>query len=151
MISKKYFIHKYMYYIPLLLTIIANVLYHIAQKNTSEQINPLFSLIITYGVSFIMSCILFHFIKGEKSFSLNVKELNWSSFLLGCSIILLELGYLLAYRVGWNIGTASFISTILVTLVLIPVGLLFFKESISLKNVFGIMLSIVGLILMNKK
>ncbi len=151
MLSEKYIKQRSMYYIPLLLTIIANVLYHIAQKNTSEKINPMFSLIISYGVAFIMSCILFYFMKGEKSFSLNVKELNWSSFLLGCSIILLELGYLLAYRVGWNIGTASFISTIVVTLALIPIGLFFFKESINLKNVFGIILSIVGIILINNK
>ncbi len=140
-----------MYYIPLLLTVIANVLYHIAQKSTSENINPMFSLIVTYGIAFIMSCILFYVMKGDKSFNFNIKELNWSNYLLGCSIVLLELGFLLVYRVGWNIGIASLLSTIVVTLLLIPIGLLFFKESFNITKMFGVILCIVGIILLNKK
>jgi uncharacterized membrane protein len=140
-----------MYYIPLLLTIIANVLYHIAQKNTSEKINPIFSLIITYGIALVISCILYFIVKDEKSLNINIKELNWSNVLLGFAIVLLELGFLLAYRVGWNIGTASIISTILVTLALIPIGIFFFKEDINIKNIIGIILSIIGIILINKK
>jgi len=140
-----------MYYIPLLLTIVANVLYHISQKNTSGKINPMFSLMITYGVALIISLILFLFMKGETSIRENLKELNWASLLLGISIVLLELGFLLAYRAGWNIGTASIISTIVVTIALIPIGILFFKEEITLKNIVGIIISIVGIILINNK
>lgn len=140
-----------MYYIPLILTIIANVLYHIAQKNTAEKINPMFSLIVTYGVALIISLILFFITKDEKNITYNIKQLNWASLLLGGSIVLLELGFLLAYRVGWNIGTASIISTIVVTIVLIPVGMAFFKEYINAKNIIGIIISIIGIILINKK
>ncbi len=140
-----------MYYIPLILTIIANVLYHISQKNTSEKINPLFSLCVTYGIALIVTLILFFLMKGDKSFKSNARELNWAIILLGISIVLLELGFLLAYRVGWNIGTASIISTIVVTITLVPIGMLFFKEHISLKNIVGILICIVGIVLINKK
>ena len=140
-----------MYYVPLLLTIIANVVYHIAQKNTSENINPMFSLMITYSVALVFSAIIFFLTKGNETVKMNFKELNWSSFVLGLSIIFLELGFLLAYRVGWNVGTASIISTILVTITLIPIGIIFFKEDINIKNIIGIGLSIVGIILMNTK
>lgn len=139
-----------MYYIPLILTIIANVLYHISQKNTSVKINPLFSLCITYSVALVVTLILFFVLKGDKSLKTNVNELNWSSIVLGFSLVLLELGFLLAYRVGWNVGTASIISTIVVTMTLVPIGILFFKESISFKNVMGILICIVGIILINK-
>ena len=140
-----------MYYVPLLLTIIANVVYHIAQKNTSENINPMFSLMITYSVALVFSAIIFFLTKGNETVKMNFKELNWSSFVLGLSIIFLELGFLLAYRVGWNVGTASIISTILVTITLVPIGIIFFKEDINIKNMIGIGLSIVGSILMNTK
>ncbi len=140
-----------MYYVPLLLTIIANVVYHIAQKNTSENINPMFSLMITYSVALVFSAIIFFLTKGNETVKMNFKELNWSSFVLGLSIIFLELGFLLAYRVGWNVGTASIISTILVTITLVPIGIIFFKEDINIKNMIGIGLSIVGIILMNTK
>ena len=140
-----------MYYIALILTIIANILYHIAQKNTPEKINPMFSLVITYGVALIISLIVFFIRKDEGDINYNIKQLNWTSLLLGVSIVLLELGYLLAYRVGWNIGTASIISTIVVTITLIPIGIAFFKENISMKNVIGIIISIIGIVLINKK
>ena len=113
-----------MYYVPLLLTIIANVVYHIAQKNTSENINPMFSLMITYSVALVFSAIIFFLTKCNETVKMNFKELNWSSFVLGLSIIFLELGFLLAYRVGWNVGTASIISTILVTITLVPIGII---------------------------
>ena len=140
-----------MYYIPLLLTIISNVVYHIAQKNTSKDINPMFSLMVTYSIALVFSAIIFFLTKGNETVKMNFKELNWSSFVLGLAIIFLELGFLLAYRVGWNIGTSSIISTILVTITLIPIGIIFFKEDINIKNIIGIGLSIVGIILMNTK
>lgn len=140
-----------MYYIPLILTIVANVLYHISQKNTSEKINPMFSLSITYGIALIISIILFFIMKDDNSIKANIKELNWASILLGVSIVLLELGFLLAYRVGWNIGTASIISTIVVTITLVPIGIMYFKENISIKNIIGILICIAGIILINKK
>lgn len=140
-----------MYYIPLILTIIANVLYHIAQKNTPEKINPMFSLMITYGIALFISIIIFFICNKSNSIIINVKQLNWSSILLGVSIVLLELGFLLAYRAGWNIGTASIISTIIVTITLIPFGIIFYREQISKINVLGIIISIIGIILINKK
>lgn len=140
-----------MYYIPILLTVIANVLYHIAQKNTSAKINPIFSLIVTYGVALFVCIVIFLFMHDNKNLHANIKELNWSNTLLGASIVLLELGFLLAYRFNWNVGTASIISTILVTIILIPIGIIFFKEDINLKNIAGILVSIIGIVLINSK
>lgn len=140
-----------MYYLSLFLTIFANILYHFAQKSTSEKINPMFSLIVTYSVALILSVVLFCIIKGEKSLAFNMQQLNFSSILLGGSIVLLELGFLLAYRAGWNISTASILSTIIVTIALIPIGALLFNNSINRQNVLGIIISIIGIILINKK
>ena len=52
-----------MYYIPIILTIIANVFYHITQRYTSEKVNPYFSLSITYIIAFIVSVIMYLFTK----------------------------------------------------------------------------------------
>lgn len=140
-----------MYYLSLFLTIFANILYHFAQKSTSEKINPMFSLIITYSVALFLSLILFFSIRGEKSLMFNIQQLNFSSILLGGAIVLLELGFLLAYRAGWNISTASILSTIVVTIALIPIGILLFKDNINKQNILGIVISILGIILINKK
>jgi drug/metabolite transporter (DMT)-like permease len=137
------------YYFPLVLTVIANLCYHIAQKNTSDKINPFFSLFITYFVAALLSVIILIFYKHKNTFEENIKELNWSTFLLGVAIVLLELGFLLAYRLGWNISTTQIISTVTVTIILAPIGKIFFKESISFINIIGIGVSIAGVILMN--
>jgi drug/metabolite transporter (DMT)-like permease len=137
------------YYFPLILTVVANLYYHIAQKNTSNKINPFFSLFITYFFAMLLSAIIIIFYKHKNTFVENIKELNWSAFLLGIVIVLLELGFLLAYRLGWNISTTQIISTITVTIILAPIGKIFFKESISFINIVGIGVSIVGVILMN--
>lgn len=137
------------YYLPLILTVVANIIYHIAQKYTSHKINPIFSLFITYLVATVLTAVILVLYKHENSLKENIRELNWSAFLLGLALVVLELGYLLVYRVGWNISTASIISNIMLTIVLIPIGILIFKETISVVNVIGIGVSILGIILIN--
>lgn len=140
---------KIIYYLPIILTILANVFYHIAQKYTSEKVNPFFSLIVTYSVALIISVIMYIFTKKGKTLSEELLEINAASIILGISVVLLEVGFLLAYRLGWNVSTSSIVSTVAVTLFLIPVGLIVFRETISGKNVVGIVFSVIGIIFMN--
>ncbi|AAK76919.1 drug/metabolite transporter (DMT)-like permease [Clostridium acetobutylicum] len=139
-----------MYYIPILLTIIANVFYHIFQKSIPDNTNPIASLILTYGTALVGSIIIFIFYPKHNGFSASFKGLNWTSCALGASIILLELGFLLAYRAGWDVSLGAIVSNVAVTLVLVPIGILFFKENISMINLLGIPFCILGLILINK-
>lgn len=140
-----------MYYIPIILTIIANVFYHITQRYTSEKVNPYFSLSITYIIAFMLSVIMYAFTKKNVAIVEEVKAINFATPLLGVCIVFLELGFLLAYRAGWNVGTASIISTVVVTILLVPIGIFFFHEGITLKNIVGIVLCIIGIVLMNSK
>jgi len=67
----------------------------------------------------------------------------------GLSILGLEVGFLLAYRAGWNISMAGIVSASAVALVLIPVGLVVFKEKLTVFNLLGVLLCIVGLVMVN--
>ncbi|MDO5707525.1 MAG: hypothetical protein Q4P31_02690 [Andreesenia angusta] len=78
-------------------------------------------------------------------------QVNWASITLGISVILLELGFLLAYRTGWNIGTAAIISTIVVTIALVPIGIFLYRESISINNITGITLSLIGIYMISMR
>lgn len=138
-----------MYYIPIILTVIANVIYHIAQKFISNKINPFFSLSVTYVIAFVVSFFLFFLTRKDESLIIEMHKINVASIILGIAVVLLELGFLLAYRNGWNVSTAAISSTVAVTIFLIPVGLVLFHESISLKQILGIILSIFGMILIN--
>ncbi len=70
----------------------------------------------------------------------SVKTANMASVILGCAVVGLELGFLLAYRSGWNISSASLVSNTLVALLLIPIGLVMYKESITLNTMIGVFL-----------
>lgn len=135
----------------LILTIAANTLYNICQKATSSKVNPILSLIVTYLIASLVSVIVFLFYPKQGSISSLFKELNWASFALGFAIIGLELGFLLAYRTGWSMSIGVITSNSIVTLILIPIGILFFQERISFVNAMGILLCMGGLVLMNYK
>jgi uncharacterized membrane protein len=140
-----------MYFLAMAVTVVSNLLYHVFQKATPSTVNPISSLIATYGMALILSLVAYPFFAGKISFAESIKELNWASYALGFAIIGLELGFLLAYRAGWNISLAALISNVAVTILLLPLGLLFFKETLSVYNSIGLVLCIAGLILINYK
>ena len=79
------------------------------------------------------------------------RHLNWTSYVLGFAIVGLEVGYLMAYRAGWNISVGSLVANIILAIILIPVGIIIYKEGFELNKVIGALLCIAGLILINKK
>lgn len=141
----------FMYIFSILLIVTSNVLYNIAQKSTPENANPFSSLLVTYLVGIIITAVAFPFYKTDKGFIESLKDLNWTSVLLGFSIVGLELGYLMAYRAGWNISVGSLVANILLAIILILIGILFFKENFELSKVLGVAFCILGLVLINKK
>lgn len=137
-------------YWPILLVVGSNVFYHVTAKSIPEKINPLASLMITYLVACIGATILYFLTTKEPSLAREYSSLNWTSFVLGLAIVGLETGYIYMYKLGWNINTGYLVQSILLSIVLIFVGYLLYKESISLNKFIGIGLCIAGLIFINK-
>ncbi len=138
-----------MFYGALALTILSNVLYHLFQKAIPANVNPLLSLAVTYLVAGVATVLLLPFFPLQGSLGDEFKKVNWTAFALGGVIVGLELGFLLAYRAGWDLSVASLIANTMVALLLIPFGLLLFKEQLSTLNILGIVFAIAGLILVN--
>jgi hypothetical protein len=83
----------YYYYLPIALTIAANVFYHICQKSMPQNINPMLALIITYLTAAVL-CVFILILPSRDS----PWRWNWVS-----SIGLLLLwGWL---SLGWNWGS----------------------------------------------
>lgn len=128
-----------------------NLLYHLAQKSMPKAINPLFAITLAYVVG-IAVCLLYSFVyPSERSFLDTARESNWAVYAMGLGAAVIEVGFLLAYRVGWNISTAAVACSTAVTLMLIPIGVLAFKEHLSARNVVGLLLCMIGLVLVAKK
>lgn len=138
------------YYLPIIIVVAANTLYHICAKAVPGGVNAFVSLIATYLTAAFISLIIFLVTSQNKNILIEVKELNWASLVLGLSIVGLEFGFILLYRVGWDISVGSLVCNITLAMVLIVIGLLFYKEHISMNQIIGITLCIGGLIFINK-
>ncbi|MBU3174916.1 hypothetical protein KPL47_00880 [Clostridium estertheticum] len=140
-----------MNFFSMLMVILATVTYHICQKSINTSVNPAVSLIGSYGIAIITSTFAFIIMPHDHGLIESFKQLNPASYILGFSAFTLELGYFYVYRSGWNIAVAPIFANIITAVILILIGILIYKTKITLTNIMGIMLSIMGLILINKK
>lgn len=140
----------FMYVFSIILIVSANIFYNICQKTIPQKANPFIALFITYTIASIIAFILFHFSKTDKGFLQSIKDLNWTSIVLAFCIVGLEFGYIMAYRSGWNISICPLVANSILAVLLIPVGIFIFKENFETNKLFGIILCIIGLILINK-
>jgi uncharacterized membrane protein len=133
------------FFMPLILVICSNLIYHNTAKNTPSEANPFLSIGISYIISTIITFGLF-FISGG-NLAKDIQKLNWTSYILGIAIVGIELGYILMYRTGWKISSSSLIANICATTLLIFISIFWYKELLSLKQVLGIICCMVGLVL----
>ena len=68
---------------------------------------------------------------------------------LAVSVLMIELGFLLMYRYGWNLSTGNLITGVFVNIILVGVGITLLGEKIKLINTIGIILSIIGVTLIS--
>jgi drug/metabolite transporter (DMT)-like permease len=64
---------------------------------------------------------------------------------VGSGIVAVEIGFLLAYRSGWTLGNASLVANATVAIALLGLGVLVFREPVSLPRLAGVGLCLAGL------
>jgi drug/metabolite transporter (DMT)-like permease len=118
-----------MFYVPIVLMILATTMYHIAQKSVPSDVNPTFSLAMNYITALIGTFLLIPLYPLRTAGSWSLRNVNWASCAVGTSIVGVELAVLLAYRTG----------------------LLFFHEHLSRKSIAGVALCLAGLALITQR
>jgi uncharacterized membrane protein len=66
-------------------------------------------------------------------------------------VVLIEAGFLLAYREGWKISTAAVASNVALTVLLVPIGVAVYKEHLSIRTIIGLVFCLLGIILVAKE
>ena len=125
--------------------------YHLAQKSIPKEMNPFHATIIAYAVGIVLCFVCAFAYPGKKSLVGSVRESNWAVFVLGAAAASIELGFLLAYRAGWKLGVAAVATNVAVTAMLIPIGIMVFKDHLSLRNILGLIFCVLGLALVVKE
>lgn len=109
------------------------------------------ALTIAYLTSLAAVLLLSFILPGNESALAEIKRANWAMFAVGLGAAAIEVGFLFAYRTGWNISSANLFVNIAIALIVIPIGLAFFKEHLTAWKLAGIGFCIVGLILLSKR
>ena len=135
---------------PMLIVVCANTVYNISTKSTPADINSFASLTVTYTVAAVSSLILFFITAENRDLASELTKINWTAFVLGIAIVALEFGFICIYRAGWKISIASLVANISLACILLLIGILLYRETISAKQVIGMVLSAAGLILIAK-
>lgn len=135
---------------PILLVVGANTLYNLCAKATPSGVNAFASLGITYLVGAALSVLCFYCTAPQKNLLLELSKTNWTAYAFGFAVVLLEFGYINIYRAGWKMGVASLIANIGLACVLLTLGVLLFKEAISLRQIIGVLVCGGGLLLVCK-
>ena len=128
----------------------ANTIYNISTKSTPANVNAFASLAMTYVMAALSSVVLFFLTSDSKNLLAELAKTNWTAYALGVAIIGLEFGYICIYRAGWKIGVASLVANISLACVLLVVGYFFYKEVITLKQLIGMGVCAIGLMLIVK-
>ncbi len=138
-------------YWPLAFTIAGGVLYHFAQKSVPRNANPFAAIIVAYVVGIVACAVALRFTTTPSGEVFNWRSLHWTMALMGLGAALIEIGFLLVYRAGWNLSAVSVITNISVALLLIPLGVFVFRERLSSQQVIGIACCLLGLFLLTRK
>jgi drug/metabolite transporter (DMT)-like permease len=113
-------------------------------------VNAFASLATSYFIAMLGSVVMFFLTADSKNLLVEVSKTNWSALALGIAIVGLEFGYICIYRAGWKIGVASLVANISLACVLLLVGLFVYKEVITLKQLLGMGICAIGLMLIVK-
>jgi drug/metabolite transporter (DMT)-like permease len=138
-----------MFYLSFGIAVFSSILYHIFQKAISPTVNPVISLMVTYLFAFVLSMLLLCIFPLRTSLGGSLQAVNWASIALAVAIVGIEVGFLLAYRAGWNINLAGIATNAAAALLLLPIGMAVFKERPSLINLAGVFVCIIGLVMVN--
>lgn len=136
---------------PLGLVVLSNVFYQICAKAVPEKINPFASLTITYAIGTVASLILFFVLNKDANLIEEYRHTNWAPFVLGLVIVGLEVGWIYAYKAGWQVSVAQIVQAAFLAVILIVVGYMFYKEDITWNKIVGVAVCLAGLGLINMK
>jgi hypothetical protein len=132
----------------LALAALGNVTYHLGQKTISSSANPMLLLMAVYALAFVLCGISAPFFAGGFSFS---QVATWPTLVLGAGVVLIEIGFLLAYRSGNVLQWSGVAVNGAAALLLIPIAIVVFRDSFSLVKVAGIALTLGGLTLLSRQ
>ncbi len=141
--------NKIMFYLSAFVAIAGAVSYQYFVKRVPTSLNPIVSVISVYVAALVFGALLLPLFPAEGGLLRHLRELSWIQLVLAVSIIMIELGFLLMYRYGWNLSTGNVVTGVVINLALVGLGVTLLGEQVSRVNTIGIALCILGVALIS--
>jgi drug/metabolite transporter (DMT)-like permease len=138
-----------MFYISAVVAILGGVGYQFFIKRVPVTLNPLVNVVAVYLATIVLCILLLPLFPLEGGLRSHLKQLSWLQLALAVSVGMIELGFLLMYRYGWNLSTGNLITSVFINVALVVIGLGLLSEKLSGINLLGVALSIAGVALIS--
>ena len=138
-----------MFYISALLAIVGGLGYQFFIKRVPSTLNPLVNVVSIYLAVIVLCVALLPLFPLEGGLRNHLKQLSWLQLALAVSVAMIELGFLLMYRYGWNLSTGNLVTGVFINVALVALGLGLLGEKLNVVNLIGIALSILGVALIS--
>ena len=128
---------------------LGNVVYHVAQRAMPAGQNPMVVLMGVYAVAFLLAAAAAPFFRGSQALTWTAQVCSWRVAVLGAGVLLIELGFFLAYRTGGEMMQWSGVAVNgAAALMLLPIAVMAFRESFSAARALGMAMALAGMMLM---
>ena len=127
---------------PLLLVVCGSLLYHVAAKSIPPAFDPAASLVgglLVYAAA-------------RPASSAFAWSRVWHPTIaaVGIGALMIEMGFLLAYRGAWPVSTASVITNGVAAVLLLVIGAAMFGETVTITKAAGVLLCLLGVSLLQR-
>lgn len=146
---------------PLLLALalatVGSVIYHLGQKLVPPTVQPLAMLMAAYAVAFTLAAVALPLLQpAGASWRQTFAQVATGpglgvAVVLGVGVLLIEVGFLLAYRAGGSLQWSGVAVNGTAAVLLVPLAVLAFRESFSLLKALGMLLVLAGLALLTRR
>ena len=134
---------------PIALVVASNVVYQVCAKGVPNAMDPFASLTVTYLVAAV-ACLAMFFLAGSgEGLAREYSKLSWAPFVFGIVIVGLEVGWIFAYRAGWEVSTANVVQSGILAAALVALGFFAYHEALTWTKLLGVAVCIAGISLIS--
>jgi len=135
---------------PLLLVVGGSVMYHLSAKSIPVAYDPMAALIGLYGTALAGAVLVVVATRAWRAPSVLPRVWHPTIAMVGIGALLIEMGFLLAYRGGLAVSTTSVVANGIVAVLLVMLGSLWFGEPFTIVKVVGVLLCLAGVGLLQR-
>jgi uncharacterized membrane protein len=140
-----------LYIVSMVILVLSATVYQLAAKFVPSGLSSWHVFTIVYIIGGLLCVVASLFDTSKQTFWETLRGSNWAVIVLGFAVVGIETGYLLAFRAGWKLSVTGVFSNVAAATLMLPVGILLLKERLSIVNVIGLVLAVVGLILVTRR